>query len=172
MKAAGEILEDALKVATSALEANDHPGYSENYAQYLTSYLYSAQGSIDYESMSPQRGYDLFVKAKDIRVRHARPNDAEDQKWIAAASGNIAASLRANDRHQEALLIYQELLQRDDVNANRDIYLSNICICLFQLGRLEEALDYSIKALGIARELRGADCEQIAQSVFSQPTQN
>ena len=155
----------------NAIEKGSHPGYTEYYVQYLTSYLYSIQGSIEYETMSPNRGYHLFLDVKNIRKQYARPNEAEDQKWIAAADGNIAAALRANGRAEEALDLYLELLQREDTSANLDIYLSNTCLCLFLSERFDEALGYSVEALNTARKMRGSESEQVAQSVFASFTQ-
>lgn len=160
------MLEQALTIAQEALKSGDHAGYSTHYLHFEISFIRSVQGSIAFETQAVGHGLDLFLEVQDIRARYARPDDAEDQFWLASAQANVAAPLMAEGRSQEALEILEKLLKRPDLTSNHDVYLENISLCLRLLGRYQEALAYSLKALDAAERMKGRDSEQVASQVY------
>ena len=153
---------DAIVLCEESLTASKHPGFSEWYVRDLTSYLYNVQASITLERVSPDSGLGLHLKIKEIREDNKRPGNPEDLKWLAAADGNIAVSLMAESRPEEAYPILLELLRRKDMETNRDIYMSNICICLIQMQRLGEALEFCFESMVVVQQLRGKCSAQMA----------
>ncbi|XDG08063.1 hypothetical protein ABKA04_007678 [Annulohypoxylon sp. FPYF3050] len=104
-----------------------------------------------------------FPTQEDGNPLHTNP---EDDKWIAAAEGNLAVSLMASGRAEEAYEIISRLRLRDDMQSNLDVYLRNICLCLLILGRIDEALSANNEALQVARTKRGDSSEQVAICYF------
>lgn len=154
--------ENAIVLCGESLTTSKHPGFSEWYVRDLTSYLYNVQASIMLETVSPDSGLGLHLKIKAIREDNKRPGNPEDLKWLAAADGNIAVSLLAESRPEEAYPILLELLQRKDMETNRDIYMSNICICLIQMQRFDEALVFCFESMATVQQLRGKHSAQMA----------
>ena len=154
--------EDALELCGESLTTSRHPGFSEWYVRDLTSHLYNVQASIMFETVSPDSGLGLHLKIKAIREDNKRPGNPEDLKWLAAADGNIAVSLMAESRPEEAYPILLELLQRKDMETNRDIYMSNICICLIQMQRFDKALNFCFESMATVQQLRGKYSAQMA----------
>jgi hypothetical protein len=153
---------DAIVLCEESLTTSKHPGFSEWYVRDLTSYLYNVQASITLERVSPDSGLGLHLKVKAIWEYNKRLGNPEDLKWLAAADGNIAVSLMAESRPEEAYPILLELLQRKDMETNRDIYMSNVCICLIQMQRLDEALVFCFESMVAVQQLRGKYSAQMA----------
>ncbi|KAL9077566.1 MAG: hypothetical protein Q9157_003318 [Trypethelium eluteriae] len=146
----------ALKICDKALRTGVHPGYSAWFVRDLLSYLYNVQASAEFEMGSPDSSLALHVKIRDIRKANKRLGNPDDETWIAAANGNIAVSLMAENRANEAFCILTDLLERDDLASNRDFYyLNNTSLCLRLLGRFDEALQFCERATAAARELHG-----------------
>lgn len=78
----------------------------------------------------------------EICVNNKRPTgfSSKDEFWIASAKGNLSVSLIALGRTEEALEIILELLEREDMKLNVDLYLSNACLCTTIMGRLDIAM--------------------------------
>lgn len=107
-------------------------------------------------------GLHLSEQVCNIRVLNQRPGNEEDSFWIASAKGNLAVSLMGLNRCQEALEILLDLISRPDMKPHKDIYLCNICLCLIQLDRLDEALTYNDKAVLAIEASRGKNTMQMA----------
>ena len=112
---------DAIALCDESLTTSKHPGFSEWYVRDLTSYLYNVQASITLERVSPDSGLSLHLKIKAIREGNKRLGNSEDLKWLAAADGNIAVSLMAENRPEEAYPILLELLQRKDMEDRKSV---------------------------------------------------
>lgn len=153
---------DAIALCDESLTTSKHPGFSEWYVRDLTSHLYNVQASIMFETVSPDSGLGLHLRIKAIREGNKRLGNSEDLKWLAAADGNIAVSLMAENRPEEAYPILLELLQRKDMETNKDIYMSNICICLMQMRRFGEALAFCFESMVTVQQLRGKCSAQMA----------
>lgn len=164
-KAANEMITQVLSKTLAAIDSGVHPGYSYLHAMYTSSFLFSVQGSIAYEMNMPGHGYDIFVKTKSVRQQLADERITDDTRWLGYADGNIAVALTAEGRAEEALPLYLDLIEREDVKPNRDVYLSNLCICFYLLGRYEDALEYAARALELVKEVRGVDSVQVAAFV-------
>jgi len=143
-----------------------HPGYSTWFVRDMVSHHYNVLATIEREQPSHDFGMSLSEKVRDIRINNRRASVPDDDMWIAAAEGNLAVSLMACGRAEDARGILLRLLQRDDINANEDVYLRNTCLCLIILEKLDEALAVNEKALLAARQRRGEFSEQVAAWVI------
>ena len=157
-----ELSQKAIAMCEKALQTGIYPGYSERLVREISSYLYNVIASVEFELSPPDSSLALYSKVRDIRESNKRPGNLEDEMWIAAANGNIAISLMAENRADDALIILRGLLARDDMKPNRDTYLNNTSLCLTLLGRLDEALEVCERAIDLVQELRGAKSIQMA----------
>ncbi|KAI1137572.1 hypothetical protein F5Y05DRAFT_74735 [Hypoxylon sp. FL0543] len=146
--AAKQMAEQSIEICDTAIRQGSHPGYST------------------WEQPGSDFGVSLSEKVRDIRVNNRRHGNPEDDMWIAAAEGNLAVSLMSCGRAEEAYEILLRLRRRDDMKANEDVYLRNTCLCLYMLGRLDEALEVNGEAVDIARLKRGDSSEQVAACYF------
>jgi tetratricopeptide (TPR) repeat protein len=128
----------------------------------MASHLYNVLATIEREQAAHGWGIPISEKVLTIRRNNRRMSNPDDEMWIAAAEGNLAVSLMASGRVGEALEILSRLRQRADMEANRDVYLRNTCLCLLILGRNEEALSTCREAFDAARQKRGDSSEQVA----------
>ncbi|KAI2462929.1 hypothetical protein F4781DRAFT_441392 [Annulohypoxylon bovei var. microspora] len=164
--AAREMTEQAIDICDVALEQKYHPGYTRFYIEYMKSHLYNVLATIEREQPGHDFGICLSEKVRDIRINNRRRSNPEDDRWIAAAEGNLAVSLMASGCAKEGYEIILRLKQKDDMKANMDIYLRNECLCLLILGRIDEALTTNGEAFNAAKELRGESSEQVAICYF------
>ncbi|KAI9712121.1 MAG: hypothetical protein M1820_001830 [Bogoriella megaspora] len=160
------ISKSALAICDKALECGVHPGYSSWFVRDMSSYLYNVQATVNYELRCPDNSLALHEKIQAIRETNKRPGNAEDEKWIAAARGNVAVSLLAEDRLAEALHILEEMIKREDLKGNLDHYLNNMCLCLRLMHRFDEAMDYCRLATDAIEKLRGPQSVQMAFLLF------
>ena len=150
-----DLSQKAMIICDQAIRTGDHPGYSTWFVRDMPTYLYNVQASAELEMASLHRALALHLKIRDIRKANKRPGNRDDEMWIGAADGNVAASFLVENRADEALPILQELLERDDLKANRDTYLMNMSLCLRLLNRLGEALQFCKRAMDAVTELQG-----------------
>lgn len=166
--AALEMVEEAIAICQRALGRKSHPGYDAWFVRDMISYLVNVQASVCREKPSVDHGLGWSETVCDMRQGNKRagavPFTDQDQKWIAAARGNLAVSLMAVGRAGEALEILKELLKREDMRDNEDTYLSNACLCLSMLGRLDEAVEYN--ELAMAAASRSGNTMQMANCLF------
>ncbi|KAK5659347.1 hypothetical protein OQA88_1440 [Cercophora sp. LCS_1] len=161
-------------LASTNLHGNNHPGYSVWFTKDMASHLINVQATIARERPDSDHGLGLAQQVLDIRVAGKAFNGSEgggipvveEERWIAAARGNLAVSLMGVNRTEEALYILLELLKRKDTGMNEDIYLSNAALCLSMLNRLEDAVSHIARAMESARRLRGEDSAQMAVCLF------
>ena len=154
--------DQATSICQKALVKNAHPGFSEWVVRDIISHLGNVRASIFYETGETRQALELHLKIKADRETNRRFGNVEDEKWIAAARGNIAVSLMAEGKPDEALPVILDLVQRADMKPNEDTYLNNMCICLYMLGRYDEALEYNRKAVEAVKTLRGKESAQMA----------
>lgn len=154
--------EQAIDICDLALKQKSHPGYSTWFVQDMISHHYNVLATVERERPGPDFGMTLSQKVLDIRINNKRIANPEDDRWIAAAEGNLAVSLMASGRAGEAYEIISRLRLRDDMQSNLDVYLRNTCLCLLILGRIDEALSANNEALQEARTKRGDTSEQVA----------
>jgi len=154
--------DQATSICQKALVKNAHPGFSEWVVRDIISHLDNVRASIFYETGETRQALELHLKIKADRETNRRFGNVEDEKWIAAARGNIAVSLMAEGKPDEALPVILDLVQRADMKPNEDTYLNNMCICLYMLGRYDEALEYNLKAVEAVKTLRGKESAQMA----------
>lgn len=157
-----EMTTKGVAICEHALGDNTHPGYSEWAATDMISHLLNIKAAIAREGSVADHGVQLSRDVCKLRRENSREGDEEDEFWIAAAEGNLAVSLMAVGQAEEALEILLRLLDREDMEVNEDIYLSNTCLCLLHLGRLEEAERYGKLATEAVKRLRGDDTAQMA----------
>ncbi len=160
--AARQMVEQSIKICDAALQHASHPGYSRWLVRDTLSHQYNVLATIEREQPAHDFGIALSKRVRDIRIENCCPSGAGDDMWIAAAEANLALSLMAKGRAEEAYEILQRLGQRDDMKANEDICMRNTCLCLFILGRLDEALAVNRNALNAASRKRGESSEQVA----------
>lgn len=158
--------EQAIDICDLALKQKSHPGYSTWFVQDMISHHYNVLATVERERPGPDFGMTLSQKVLDIRINNKRIANPEDDRWIAAAEGNLAVSLMASGRAGEAYEIISRLRLRDDMQSNLDVYLRNTCLCLLILGRIDEALSANNEALQEARTKRGDTSEQVAICYF------
>ncbi|KAJ4386491.1 hypothetical protein N0V93_009388 [Gnomoniopsis smithogilvyi] len=156
-QAALDLVDKALLICQHAIETSDHPGYSPWFVQDMTSHLINVQATVAREKPTTDHGLCLSEKVLAIRQLNYRPGNEEDDFWIATARGNLAVSLMGVRRYNEALDILFDLINRPDMKPHADIYLCNICLCLTQLDRLDEALTYNDKAIRAIEASKGKD---------------
>ncbi|KAI1407505.1 hypothetical protein F5Y13DRAFT_174564 [Hypoxylon sp. FL1857] len=156
----------SIEICDEALKQGSHPGYSAWFIQDMTSHQYNVLATIEREQPGQDFGVSLSEKVRDIRINNRRASNPEDDMWIAAAEGNLAVSLIACGRADEAYGILLRVRQRDDMRANEDLYLRNTCLCLLMLGKLDEALKVNDDAIKAARAKRGESSEQVAACYF------
>lgn len=156
------MVEKALLICDKAISTSDHPGYSPWFVQDMTSHLINVQATIAREKPLADHGLRLSKAVCAIRETNQRHGNQEDSFWIAAARGNLCVSLMAVGRCQDALDILLDLISRPDMKPNEDIYLCNICLCLAELGRLDEALIYNARAVHMIEVSKGNDTVQMA----------
>jgi tetratricopeptide (TPR) repeat protein len=152
----------AISICEEALAADNHPGFSAWFVQDLTTHLQTVQSAIMYERGDTGAALKLRRRIKEIRSANCRAGNLDDDKWLAAAEGNLAVSLMSEGQPEAAMPLILDLLQRPDMMPNQDLYLNNACVCLLLLEKYDEALDYGFKAMDAARRLRGEDSAQIA----------
>ncbi|KAI1445428.1 hypothetical protein F5Y02DRAFT_386167 [Annulohypoxylon stygium] len=165
-QAARHMAEQAIDICDLALKQKSHPGYSTWFVQDMISHHYNVLATVERERPGPDFGMTLSQKVLDIRINNKRIANPEDDRWIAAAEGNLAVSLMASGRAGEAYEIISRLRLRDDMQSNLDVYLRNTCLCLLILGRIDEALSANNEALQEARTKRGDTSEQVAICYF------
>ncbi|KAJ4416303.1 hypothetical protein N0V82_006833 [Gnomoniopsis sp. IMI 355080] len=161
-KSALELVDKALQICDRATKTSDHPGYSPWFVQDMKSHLINVQATIAREKPTVDNGLHLSVQVCNIRVLNERPCNEEDSFWIATARGNLAVSLMGVHRCQEALDISLDLISRPDMKPLEDIYLCNICLCLTQLDRLDEALTYNDRAVQAIEASKGKETIEMA----------
>lgn len=161
-KEALELVDKALLICNDAMETCDHPGYSPWFVQDMASHLINVQATVAREQPASDHGLSLSEQVCAIRESNRRPGNTDDLFWIAAARGNLAVSLMAVGRYQDALDVLLDLASRRNMLPNEDLYLCNACLCLTHLGRLEEALGYNAKAMKSIEASRGNDSVQMA----------
>lgn len=160
--AAIEMAEDAISLCEHALERGNHPGYSEWFVRDMISHQVNTKTAVAKRIPTPDHGLSLAEEVLRIRESNRRELNQEDDMWIAAARGNLAVSLMAVGRDDEALRILLVLIDRPDMKSNKDVYLSNLCLCLTHLGHWEEALDCGEKARNLISSQWGEDTAQMA----------
>lgn len=141
------MIEKALQICDKAIKTCDHPGYSPWFIQDMTSHLINVQATIAREKPAADHGLRLSQEVYTIRETNRRHDNQEDVFWKLAARGNLAVSLIAVEGCQEALDVLLDLVSKPEMKAHEDIYLCNICLCLTQLDRLDEALAYNARAV-------------------------
>ena len=148
-----QMAEQAIVMCSRALDRQEHHGYTEWFVRDLISHQLNVQASISREKPAVDHGLFLSQTVCDIRIHNRRltGRTAEDATWIAAARGNLAVSLMAVGRPQEALTILLELLGRADMKSNEDIYLCNTALCLMLMDRLDDAKAYANRAMASIR---------------------
>lgn len=152
----------SIEICDAALSQGSHPGYSGWFVRDMTSHLYNVLAKIEREQPAHGFGVTMLEKVLDIRLSNRRVSNLDDEMWVAAAEGNLAVLLMASGRVEEAFEILVRLRRRPDMEANGDLYLRNTCLCLFMLGRLDEALSTGREALDSVRQKRGESSEQVA----------
>lgn len=162
-EAALQLVRKALLVCSRAIKTSDHPGYSPWFVQDMTSHLINVEATIGREKPTADHGFCLSKQVCAIRELNQRPGHDEDAFWVAAAQGNLAVSLMAIGRFQEALDILFHLISRPDMKPHEDIYLCNICLCLTHLDRLDEAMVYNEKAAYVIQTTKGDETVQMAR---------
>lgn len=150
--------DQSISICESALETGNHPGFSAWYVKDMISHYVNLKASVDRETPSADHGLGLSESVLSIRRDNLRPDVPTDHTWVAAAEGNLAVSLMAVDRADEALSILQCLVEREDMRPNEGIYLRNLYLCLAKLGRFEEALEVASSALSVLDRL-GTDAD-------------
>lgn len=141
------MIEKSTSICNVALETGNHPGYSTWFVQDMLSHLINVEATIERDEPARDQGVGLSEKVLNIREKNQRRDNQDDSFWIAAARGNLAVSLMASGRFEEARGILLDLAYRPDMISNEDIYLCNICLCLLYLDDLDEALYYNHKAI-------------------------
>lgn len=155
MQTALDLVEKALLICDRATETSDHPGYSPWFVQDMISHLINVEATIAREKPAADHGLVLSNQVCNIRVLNQRTGNEEDNFWIASAQGNLAVSLMGVERYEEALDILLDLVIRPDMKPNENIYLDNVCLCLTQLGRLDEALVYNERTIRAINSSQG-----------------
>ncbi|KAH6626657.1 hypothetical protein B0J18DRAFT_455850 [Chaetomium sp. MPI-SDFR-AT-0129] len=155
----------SIDICDAALSQGSRVGYSGWFVRDMTSHVYNVLATIEREQPAHGSGVAMSEKVPDIRLSNRRISNPDDEMWIAAAEGNLAVSLMASGRVEE-FEIFVRLKQRLDMKANEDVYLRNTGLCLFLLGRFQEALPACREALNAARRKRGEFSEQIPTCYF------
>ncbi|KAK2593350.1 hypothetical protein QQS21_008960 [Conoideocrella luteorostrata] len=161
-----DLSDDAILMCERALEQGQHNGYSKWFVKDMISHHINTKASVARELPSLDHGLLLSQQVCLIRRQNKRPDSKADEMWIAAADGNLAASLVLADRAEEALGMLLPLIEREDTTENEDIYLSNICLCYLVLDRLNDAWEYSGQAAKSCRRRRGDNSVQMALALF------
>ena len=159
------IADQALSICKTSLLGADHPGFDDHYIKEEITHLYNVKAVIALQKCEYEYGLTLCQRIRHLRQEYKRPNDEYDEKWLAFADGNIAVALMGNEESSQALPLLHSLLKRQDTSTNKDIYLSNKCLCLFLLGRPNEALDTCRAAMEVIRIKRGSESAQMAMWV-------
>ena len=154
--------DQALSMCEIALSDGDHAGFDDHYIKEEITHLYNIKAVIALQKCEYEYGLALCQKIRDLRQEYKRPNDEYDEKWLAFADGNIAVALMGNDEPNQALPLLNSLLNRQDTSANKDIYMSNKCLCLFLLGHSNEAMETCLSAMEVIRVKRGPESAQMA----------
>ncbi|OAQ60260.1 tetratricopeptide repeat domain-containing protein [Pochonia chlamydosporia 170] len=157
-----ELSDDAIHMCENALKRNQHAGYSKWFVKDMISHHVNTKATIDRELPSIDHGLRLSQQVCRIRRQNKRTGSQDDEMWIAAADGNLAVSLIATGKPEEALVVLLSLLEREDMRANEDIYLSNTCLCYLILDRLDDAWKYGKRAAESTRLRRGDNNAQTA----------
>lgn len=157
-----ELSDDAIHMCENALKRNQHAGYSKWFVKDMISHHVNTKATIDRELPSIDHGLRLSQQVCRIRRQNKRTGSQDDEMWIAAADGNLAVSLLATGKPEEALVVLLSLLEREDMRANEDIYLSNTCLCYLILDRLDDAWEYGKRAAESIRLRRGDNNAQTA----------
>ncbi|KAF2494841.1 hypothetical protein BU16DRAFT_618820 [Lophium mytilinum] len=140
MPIAHQLAADAILICENALFRNNHLGYSAWYVKDQLSHLYNVQASVAYETGRTKDASALHSKIKAMRLANSRKGNLDDDKWLAAADGNLAISSMAEGKPETALPLILSLLKRPDIDANEDVYLNNACVCYILLGDYVNAL--------------------------------
>ena len=151
------------------LATGNHAGYTRWYVTDMISHQFNTKGAIGMKIPETDHGLEMYQKALNIRVGNLREGNPEDQMWIGAAMGNLAISLMATGKAEQALPKLLELVQREDMKTNEDLYLSNLCLCFHLLLRLEEALVTSEAAVECIKRRWGSNDVRIATWVPRNP---
>lgn len=159
---AARLADDAIALCERVGSNMDHAGYSAWYVRDMISHHFNTKGVIGAKIPLPDFGLSMYEKVLQIRTNNRREGNAEDEMWIGAAIGNSAISLMAIGRAEEALPKLYELTQREDMRPNKDVYLSKFCLCLYLLGRHNEALVQSEIASACIRSHWGEDDVRMA----------
>ncbi|KAF2804621.1 uncharacterized protein BDZ99DRAFT_397743 [Mytilinidion resinicola] len=165
MSIAHKLASDAILICEKALLLSNHPGYSEWYVKDQLGHLYNVRASVAYETGKTGDALNLHSKIKSMRLANMREGNLDD-KWLAAADGNLAVSLMAEGKPEIALPLVLSLLERPDMGPNEDVYLNNACVCHMLLGDYVNALKYGSKAMAAVRRLRGEESAQMAIYLF------
>ncbi|KAI1845576.1 hypothetical protein JX266_008187 [Neoarthrinium moseri] len=165
-EAANRMADDSIALCESALKTSNHPGYSKWFVKEMICTHLNVKAAIAAEYGEEDHGLPLFQEIEKLRVLNMRPNSAEDETWYQAARANTAYALMGYNCAPEALAILQEILDRDDMQPNKDLYLVNTSICLRLQGDLTNSLEQCQEAMTLAEERRGKDSSQMASCHF------
>jgi len=145
----------------AALEDGQHAGYSEHYIKDMITHQYNVISAIQVAKGSADSGLALQQKILDLRLENQRDGDEEDAFWLSAAEGNLAVSLMANGRAEEARDIIETLLNRPNMKSLQDLYLRNLGIALTIMGQFEQARETLQRTLRITLEMRGKESAEM-----------
>lgn len=162
---ATELADQAIAFCKVVLTHENHFGYTAWYLRYVVSDQFNTKGAIGMKVPQTDHGLSMYQQALDIRVNNRQKDRAEDSMWIGAAMGNLTIPLMAMGRAEEALPKLLELVHREDMKTNKDLHLSNLCLCLYLLSRFEEALAASEAAVECIRRQWGDKDSRMATCV-------
>lgn len=166
---ATRMADQAIAFCEHILESRHHPGYTTWYVKDMISHQFNTKGAIGMKIPNVDHGLSMYEEALALRVRNRREGNEEDAMWIGAASGNLAVSLMAAGKAEAALPLLLELVQREDMKTNEDLYWSNLCLCLSLLGCYEDSLLASKKAEECILRHWSQDDVRMARYVLSHP---
>jgi len=163
---ARRMTDQVIEFCEQLLATGNHAGYTRWYVIDMISHHFNTKGAIGMKIPEADHGLEMYQTSLNIRVGNLREGNQEDQMWIGAAMGNLAISLMATGEAEQALPKLLELVQREDMKTNEDLYLSNLCLCFYLLFRLEEALVTSEAAVECIKRRWGSNDVRIATVMF------
>jgi tetratricopeptide (TPR) repeat protein len=161
------MLDTACEILEGAAAHNDHAGYHRIYIDRLTADLYQICGSIDYELNQPGHGMSWLARSKALRQRVIEYEQSieNDVYELTVTNANIALTMMAENKAQEALIWIEELLAYPTERVSKDIWTANLSNLYWLLGDYERSLALAQHSFDLTRKAHGMNSLRMATYV-------